>query len=213
MIEVFGRATSSIVQAVMWAIGELGLEHIRHDIGHTYGGNDTDEYRAMNPMGLVPVIRDGDVTMFESAAIIRYLGATYGAGAFWPEDPAIRGPLDMWAEWIKTAVYPVMVPDIFFQLVRNDPATLDQERLNRSSATMAKLMGMLDARLGAGPWLAGETFTYADVMVGHLLYRYHALDFPKVETPNIAAYYAQLTERPAFAEHAMVSFEPLRWKG
>ena len=73
-IQVWGRKTSSNVQTVMWAVAELGLEHERFDVGGAFGGTDTEEYLAMNPMGLVPAFKDGDLTLFESCAIVRYLG-------------------------------------------------------------------------------------------------------------------------------------------
>ena len=82
----------------MWGIAELGLEYERLDYGHVYGGTDTPEFRAMNPNGLVPVIRDGGLTLFESCAILRYLGSRYGGAPFWPEDPVVRAPVDVWAE-------------------------------------------------------------------------------------------------------------------
>ena len=95
MITVWGRATSGNVQMVMWAIAELGLDHKRLDVGGKFGGNDTPEYRAMNPNGLVPVIQDGDGPfLWESAAIVRYLGATYGDEQFWPSSPATRATVD-----------------------------------------------------------------------------------------------------------------------
>ena len=91
MITVWGRATSSNVQIVMWALGELGLEANRIDVGGAYGGTDTAEYRALNPNGLVPTFRDDEVTLWESAAILRYLAARHGDEAFWPRDPVRRG--------------------------------------------------------------------------------------------------------------------------
>ena len=209
MIEVFGRATSSNVQAVMWAIAELGLPHARHDRGHAYGGLDTPEYRAMNPHALVPTIRDGDLVLWESAAIVRYLAARYGAGTLWPEDPAVRAPLDMWAEWIKTTFSPLMNGRIFWPLLRGGEPPAD---FHDAVATMKTMAGRLDARIGAGPWLAGAAFTFADILAGHLLYRYYALDFDKAATPHLDAYHARLQARPAFAEHVEVSFEPLRPK-
>ena len=103
MITVYGRATSSNVQIAMWTIGEIGLEYERLDIGHSYGGNDTPEYLAMNPNGLVPTIRDGDLVLWEAAAIMRYLAARYGDEDFWPRDPAVRAPLDMVNDNMDTA--------------------------------------------------------------------------------------------------------------
>ena len=83
MLTIHGRATSLNVQAVMCTIAELGLAHERRDVGLNFGGTDTPEYLAMNPNGLVPVLRDEHVTLFESAAIVRYLAARHGPT--WPE--------------------------------------------------------------------------------------------------------------------------------
>ena len=58
MLEVWGRKTSSNVVPVMWAIGELGLKHVRHNAGGSFGGLDTHEYGEMNPNRLVPTMRD-----------------------------------------------------------------------------------------------------------------------------------------------------------
>ena len=76
MIKVWGRNTSSNVQKVMWAIGELGLEHERVDIGGPFGKNKEPAYLAMNPNGLVPTLEDGDVMIWESNSIVRYLGTS-----------------------------------------------------------------------------------------------------------------------------------------
>ena len=74
MLEIYGRSDSSNVQAVMWCVAELGLEHIRYDIGHRFGGTDTKEFIDMNPNQTVPVIRDKDgLILWESGAILRYL--------------------------------------------------------------------------------------------------------------------------------------------
>ena len=209
MIKIYGRATSSNVQLVMWTLGELGLKHERLDYGHKYGGTDSAEFLEMNPMGRVPAMRDGAVVMFESGAIVRYLAARYGTEPFWPEDPAIRGPLDMWAEWVKVTLAPAFAQPIFWSLLRH-PAGQGGETIQPAADTIKPLMRILDDRLGDGPWLDGETFTFADLWVGHLLYRYNVLVFDKAETPNVDAYYARLVQRPAYAQHVMVSFESLR---
>ena len=88
---VYGRATSSNVQAVMWGAAELGLTPKRLDYGFNFGGTDSVEFRTLSPHGLVPVLKDGDTVIWESCAILRYLAAQYGdGGAFWPSDPAER---------------------------------------------------------------------------------------------------------------------------
>ena len=114
MLTVHGRATSLNVQAVMWLLAELDLPVERLDVGFPFGGTDTPEYRAMNPNGLVPVLVDEHVTLFESAAILRYLAARHGRFPFWPEDPVARAPVDMWAEWGKTTLQPSFLRPVFW---------------------------------------------------------------------------------------------------
>src|SRR5712675_583425 len=89
MLKVWGRRSSFNVQKVMWLIGELGLEHQHIDAGGRSGGLDISAFLAMNPHGRVPVIQDGDATVWESHAILRYLAARHGAGHFWSGDPAV----------------------------------------------------------------------------------------------------------------------------
>jgi glutathione S-transferase len=212
MITIWGRNTSSNVQVAMWAVAELGLEFERIDLGGKFGGNDEPDYRAMNPNGLVPTMRDGELVLWESAAILRYLGARYGDENFWPGDPAKRAPLDMWAEWIKTTFVPPLTRQVFWQLIRTPAAERSEQVLRDGEAKLRSLAPMLDARLGAGPFLNGEQLCFADIMLGHALYRYHTLAFERALTPNLDAYYARLRQRPAYVEHAMVSYESLRAK-
>ena len=97
MLKVWGRKTSSNVQKVMWAIGDLGLAHERVDIGGPFGKNKEPAYLAMNPNGLVPTLEDGDVMLWESNTIVRYLGARYGEGTLAPADLKTRAPDDVYA--------------------------------------------------------------------------------------------------------------------
>src|SRR3954454_4716056 len=85
MLKVWGRRSSYNVQKVMWLIGELDLAHEHINAGGSAGGLDAPAFLAMNPHGRVPVIRDGDVVVWESHAILRYLAARHGAGRFWSD--------------------------------------------------------------------------------------------------------------------------------
>jgi glutathione S-transferase len=212
MITVWGRTTSSNVQMVMWAIGEIGLVYERHDVGGAFGGNNTPEYLAMNPNGLVPTFRDKGVILWESAAIVRYLGAAYGDAQFWPPDPLQRATVDKWAEWIKTTFGPAFLGGVFSPLIRQRPDQRDDKALAAGVKNVRPLAAMLDARLGEGDYLAGNDICFADIIVGTLLYRYFTVDFERLPTPNLEAYYQRLSRRPAYAEHAMVSYESLRAK-
>lgn len=209
-ITVYGRATSCNVQIVTWTLAELSLPVTRLDYGHVHGGTDTPEYRTMNPTGLVPTLRDGDLVLWESAAILRYLAAEYGDRGFWPTDPVRRAPLDVWAEWVKTSFAPIFLHSVFYPLIRTPLSRVAPDAAEIGGARMAPLARMLSDRIGEGPWLAGDTFTFADIMAGHMLHRYFTVDFPRENLPPLADYHLRLRDRPAYAEHVVVDYSALR---
>ena len=213
MLVIHGRATSSNVQAVMWAVGEIGIEHRRLDVGGAFGGNQSSEFLEMNPMGRVPVIQDGDVTMFESQAILRYLAARHGSDALWPADPVARAPVDQWMEWAKVNVYPVLTYKVFWQMIRTSAAERDHRLVAAGISELKELMAIADAQIARHGWLAGSEMTLADISLGTHLYRYFNVPFDRADLPNLKAYYDRLCARPAYAEHAMISFESLRVEG
>ncbi|MEM6499728.1 MAG: glutathione S-transferase family protein [Pseudomonadota bacterium] len=213
MLTVHGRATSSNVQAVMWAIGELGLNHQRLDVGGSFRGNRTPEFLKKNPMGRVPVIEDGEVTLFESQAILRYLGARHGSETLWPSDPARRAVVDQWMEWTKVNVAPVVIYKVFWQLIRTRAADRDLARVAEGIADLKTLMPMAEAQIAHYGWLAGPDMTLADISFGTLLFRYFTVPFERADLPALAEYYQRLCARPVYAENVMVSFESLRVDG
>jgi glutathione S-transferase len=213
MITVYGRANSPNVAVVMWTLAELGLEAERLDCGHRFGGTDTPEFRAMNPTGLIPVLRDEHVTMFESGAILRYLASRYGRFPFWPEDPVARAPIDMWAEWGKVTLAADFVPPIFRKLVFVPKAERNQAEIDAAIRVVDRDLDILEARLAAHPYVTGSDFTLADIVIGTLLFRYFTVEIPRPERPAVSAYYGRLQERPAYQEHVMVPWESLRVAG
>ncbi len=211
MLTIWGRRDSSNVQAVMWCVGELGLPAERHDIGHRFGGNRTPEFLAMNPNGLVPVLADGDgEPIWEAGAILRYLADRYGDDAFWPKDPARRAQVDKWAEWAKVTAAASFTVPIFWRVVRTTPRDRDWSAIRDAVAAHARVLDIAEARLQGRAFLAGDTFTLADIQFGHVLYRYHEMEIDRPSHPAVRRYYDRLAERPAFREHVMVSYEALR---
>ena len=211
MLTVWGRRTSSNVQALMWCIGELGLECRRHDIGHRYGGNDTPAFLAMNPNGTVPVLRDGEgEPIWETGAILRYLGARYAGDPFWPADTARRAQVDKWADWAKINVAMAFTAPVFWRVVRTAPRDRDPAAIAAALGALAPKLAIAEARLARHAWLAGETFTLADIQLGHVLYRWFDIAIERPDLPALRRYYEALTTRPAYREHVMVPYEELR---
>jgi glutathione S-transferase len=212
MITIWGRTTSSNVQTVMWALAELGIAHERIDAGGLFGGLDTPEFAAMNPNRLVPVLRDEGEYIWESAAIVRYLGARYGSEQFWPTDPLKRAKLDQWSDWTKTTLVPAFLTNVFSPMMRNKPGERDEAALAKGGENLAKVMRIFDKRLSEGDYLGGDEPCFADIVAGVLLYRYSTLEIERPDLADLAAYYERLTKRPAYARHVMISYDSMRAK-
>ncbi|KAA8651869.1 hypothetical protein EYZ11_004189 [Aspergillus tanneri] len=211
MLEIWGRRTSSNVQALMWCIGELGLPYKRHDVGHIYGGNDTPEFLVMNPNGTVPVLRDGDYEpLWETGAILRYLADRYGTPAFWPKDSVARARVDKWAEWSKLNIAMAFTQPIFWKVVRTAPSKQDPAAIQAAIAHLDHFLDIAEVQLSRGSYISGDTFTLADIQFGHVLFRYFDIPITRQDRPCLRRYYDALTARPAFREHVMVDYEELR---
>ncbi|MGI9333231.1 MAG: glutathione S-transferase, partial [Gammaproteobacteria bacterium] len=104
MRTLWGRVNSINVMKVLWCLDEIGLEYERVDAGMAFGVVDTPDYRAMNPNGRVPTLRDGDLVLWESNAIVRYLCERYSHGELSPRDPGERAVADQWMDWQQTTV-------------------------------------------------------------------------------------------------------------
>lgn len=211
MLTVWGRASSSNVQALMWCIGELGLPYERRDAGFKYGVVDTLEFRAMNPNGTVPVLVDGDdPPLWETGAILRHLAGRHAKAPFWPADPLARAHVDMWAEWAKINITLGFTAPVFWRVVRTAPAKRDPIAIAAALEALSKKLAIAEARLVRHAFLAGSDFTLADIQLGHVLYRYYDIDIARPEFPALKRYYERLATRPAYREHVMISYEELR---
>jgi glutathione S-transferase len=209
-LTVYGRANSSNVQAVMWGLTELGLSAQRLDYGHVHGGTDTPEFRAMSPHGRVPVLRDGGVVIWESCAILRYLASRYGdGGAFWPAEPAARAQVDMWAEWSKLSLAMAFTTPIFWPRVRFSAKDRDEAALSQAIVAFETELDKLEDVFATRDFVAGDQFSLADVIAGHLMYRYYDIDIPRKPLARVADWYARLSARPAYREHVMISYSAL----
>lgn len=208
---VWGRASSSNVQALMWCIGELGLPCTRRDAGHIYGVVDTPAFRAMNPNGTVPVLVDGDgPPLWETGAILRHLAGRHATAPFWPAEGAARAHVDMWAEWAKINITLGFTAPVFWRVVRTAPAQRDPAAIAQALAALARKLAIAESRLETDAFLAGPDFTLADIQLGHVLYRYYDIDIERPDFPALRRYYDRLAARPAYREHVMVPYDELR---
>jgi glutathione S-transferase len=187
----------------MWLVGELGLEHRHIPAGGQFGGLDTREFRAMNPVGRIPVIDDDGTTVWESHAILRYLAARYGRGQFWSEDAAERSQADRWMDWAQTALQPDFLAGVFWGFYRTPEGQRNGPAIKDKIARCAEHFRLLDDRLRERPFLRGTSLSLADIPAGAALYRYFELEINRPSVPNVEGWYRRLQERPAYRAHVM----------
>jgi len=209
MLRIWGRKNSINVQKAMWAIAETGVKFERIDAGGTFGGLNTPEFLAKNPNGLIPVIDDDGVVVWESQAIVRYVAAKYGAGTLWPEDPAARAKADEWMEWNSSTLQPALM-GVFMNVWRTPEFRRNPQLIRNLVSRCGQIMLFLNKHLENSPYIAGDKFTMGDIPAGAMLYRYFELDIERPHVPNVSAWYARLQERSPFRNSVMISFEDLK---
>ncbi len=201
MIKIWGRNTSSNVQKAMWAVAELGLEHERIDIGGAFGMNREPKYLAINPNGLVPTLEEEDgFLLWESNSIVRYLAGKHDkSGALEPKEPKQRALASQWMDWQLSVVSPAITP-AFWGLIRTPEDKRDMAAIKASQDKTVAAMQILDARLGKTAFVAGDAFSYGDIPVGVMCYRYVQLVPERPATPNLDRWYKAVSSRKAFQE-------------
>ncbi len=200
MLTIWGRLNSHNVKKVVWLADELGLPFVRHDVGGQFGMDAA--YLALNPNALIPTIEDGDVSLWESNAILRYLAAQHGGQAWWSSDAATRAAGDKWMDWQFSLADAQR--DAFVHLVRRKPEERDPAAIAASARKVAKLMEIADEHLSRQPWLSGETIGVGDIPVGVYAHTFYTLDMERPELPHLRAWYERLTVREAYSRTVMI---------
>jgi glutathione S-transferase len=200
MLKVWGRASSSNVQKVMWAITEMNLPHERIDIGGPFGKNREKAYLDKNPNGLVPTIEEDDgFTLWESNSIVRYLAAKHKS-SLEPADLRVRAQAQKWMDWQLTVMAPAIGP-LFMGMVRTPAAERNMKAIDDSKAKTADAARMLDDQLGRTQYLAGDAFSYGDIPVGIMVWRFRELAPERQGFKNLDRWYAAIAARPGFQQH------------
>jgi glutathione S-transferase len=175
---------------VLWMLEELGLPYT-----HLAALPQSDDVRALNPSGKVPVLVADGVPITDSVAIIQFLadrhGAlTYAAGTI--ERARQDGFTHLVLDEIDAVLWMAARHSFILPEELRLPAIKDSLRweFERSQKTLV-------ARIGEGPWVMGERFTVPDILLGHCLGWAEAAKFPITE-PELAAYLARIRARPAF---------------
>jgi glutathione S-transferase len=200
MLTIWGRLNSHNVKKVAWLAAEIGMPHVRRDVGGQFGMDDA--YLALNPNALIPTIEDDGVVLWESNAILRYLAARYAPETFWSDNPAVRAQGDKWMDW--QFAFADAQRDAFLNLVRLPPEKRDPTCIARSATACAGHMTVLDEALSRRAWLSGDRFGIGDIPMGVYAHTWFSLPIERPAVPHVAQWYEQLRTRPAFAAQVMI---------
>lgn len=195
MLRIWGRISSINVRKVVLCAQVLGLEFERIDAGLSHGVVNTPDYRAKNPNGLVPLLQEGDFTLWESNVIVRYLCARESAPLY-PDDLHRRFDAERRMDWQQTTLNPAGSPG-FKQWIRTPEAQRDPKVIAASVAATEPLFAQLDAHLAHQPFMAGEALTMADIPIACEVHRWWGLPQPRPAWPHLERWYAQWLANPA----------------
>ena len=185
----------------MWAVGEMGLPHERIDIGGPFGKNRDPAYLAMNPNGLVPTLEEEDgFLLWESNTIVRYLAAKYKAAMLEPADLRTRSLASKWMDW-QLAVAGPAIFECFWGLIRTPPEKRNHAAIEESRRKTTAAVAVMDQQLAKTTYLAGGEFSYGDIPVGIIAYRYRQLAPERPALPNFERWYGAISARQAFKDH------------
>ena len=194
MIKLYHSPRTRSVR-IYWLLEELGVPYEVVSVAFEPGALKSPEYLKINPLGKVPTIQDGDLTMFESGAILEYLIEQYYAVAPAPGSAA-RGPFLQWVHFAEATALPPLGDMaqhmIFKPAAERIPAVVADAR-----ARAAAVLGVTEQTLTGKAYLLGNDFSGADIMLGYALLLMKWFGMIGDATPNATAYLARLEQRPA----------------
>jgi glutathione S-transferase len=191
MLRLLGRATSGNVQKAVFLLEDLGLEYQREDYGRQFENTGTPEYGRWNPTRKVPTLLDGDLAIWESHTILRYLASKTGSELY-PTDLAVRTQVERWMDWSLASLNGPYVAA--FVETRKAEADRKPDILKPLLPEVA----IIEAELGTRPYFAGSAISIADIALAPLVRRILAFPYTMPPMPNLTAWRDRVAERPGY---------------
>ncbi len=180
---------------ILWLLEELGLPYAIEPVTFTL---PTTPFSQRTPSGKLPVIEDGDLTMFESGAILEYILERYGNGRLAPPPGMpLRGTFLQWVHFAEATAFPPM-GDIARHTLFNPEAERIPAVVADARERAAVTLDVAERALAGKDYLLGRDFSAADIMMGYTLLAATSLGVLGARHPNLTAYFERLQARPAF---------------
>lgn len=186
-------------QKIQFALNELKLECEIAPIDLSKGEQRTPEFLALNPVGRVPVLTDGELTLWDSHAILAYLGDK--TGKLWPTSAPARADALRWLFFLSGHIAP-SATDLAFNRIAAKLIGIpgDQDAIARGEKALPGVIEIIESHLASRQWLLGREFSLVDCGYGPVLNVIEKAGFSFSRFPKVAAYLGAIRSRNAWKE-------------
>ena len=198
MITVWGRTNSANVQKVIWLLDELGCAWNHVDAGGAAPAERQTALLEHNPNGLVPVVQDNDLVLWESNAILRHLARAQKNYDYYGVSAKQSSRIDQWLDWQQCTLWPPMMP-WFLALARTPPEQRDYDDINSKHHATLRNFEILEDQLMPGNYIIGPDLTLADIALGPFIHRWFTFsDKAKDVQPRLYELYCLYKRRTPY---------------
>jgi glutathione S-transferase len=195
-VKLYMNALSPNVRRVRLTAAVLGLPLEEKTLDLARGEQRSPEYLALNPNGAIPTLVDGDFVLTESRAIMQYLASKKPEAGLVPRDEAAHADVTRWQFWDASHFSPQLGTITFEKIIKpmmgmGDP---DARRIDEALGNFRRFAAVLNQRLDGKSYVVGTTLTVADLTLASSLMYAKQVDLPLSELPNVAAWFARITE-------------------
>jgi len=176
---------------VIWAMKELGIPYEIELIDFSAEFRETPGWRSKNPVGKVPAMEDGDLTIFESGAMVQYLLDKYGEGRLQPVPGSDDHARYLQWSWFAESTFARPLGEIVNHRRAIPEAFQSARSINEMQQRAHTCLEALDQHIANQPYLLGDSFSAADIMMGYSLYICDLLA-PTDKYKNSARYWEHL---------------------
>jgi glutathione S-transferase len=195
MLTLYATPLSANGRKVLAVARQLEVQADVRIVNVYRGEGRAAEYLAINPSGKIPTLVDGDLTLYESNAILQYLSEAHGNFRLWSRDPKVRARIARWLYWESGHWQPVLAtllcPCVGHRLL---PEVVPRPAVNPNwnAADLRALLGVLTAALNMNAFLAGNEVTIADLSVAGMVTYFRVAKFPFEEHPRVMDWYSRI---------------------
>jgi glutathione S-transferase len=210
--EIIGSSRSTYTWVLRMVCEEKAIAHTLTEMPL-----GAPELLAIHPLGKMPVLRHGDVELFESKAIATYLDRRFPAPYLFPTDPRPAALTEQWVSLVNTVIDRTLIRTYLFAYIGPRPAGAGPDRVAIEAVMPAvrQQLQILDRAVAATGYLVDDQFTFADINLLPILYRVQQAPEGAealAATRHLAAYFAHHAARPSFVRTVPPSGPPGRAK-